>query len=192
MPRDSCHYSGTCTDGNFGDGSWNRDAYFLANYGWNSTAWPTNTGLPTTATRYDVYKWEVAHQNDTPGSLDTQQIGATVPTAPKKTGHIITYTYTRVCAFRKPVRAKGPAEQERRILPVVAANCDSLNGAADLDAFHSLRVFNVFLTEPSMNRTVPGVTDDKEIYGEIVGPAETIEGGTGFQVYSRNRPYLVR
>jgi Flp pilus assembly protein TadG len=195
MPRDSCHYSGTCADGNFGDGSWNRDAYFLANYGWGSSGasgWPTQTGLPTTATRYDVYKWEIAHQGDTPGSLDPLQIGATVATPPKTTGQTTTYVYTRVCAFRKPVRAKGPAAQERRILPVVAANCDSLNGSADLDAFHSLRVINVYLTEPSMNRTVPGVTDDKEIYGEIVGPAETIEGGTGFQVYSRNRPYLVR
>ena len=43
-----------------------------------------------------------------------------------------------------------------------------------------------------MNRAVPGVTDDKEIYGEVIGPAETVAGGTGFQYYSRNRPYLVR
>jgi Flp pilus assembly protein TadG len=192
MPRDTCHYSGSCDDGNFGDADWNRDAYFLANYGWNSTAWPTNTGLPTTATRYDVYKWELAHRDDTPGSLDPLQIGSTVATPPKTTGHTITYVWTRVCAFRKPVRAKGAASQERRILPVIAASCAGLNGASDLDAFHALRVFNVFLTEPSMNRAVPGVTDDKEIYGEVVGPAETLEGGTGFQVYSRNRPYLVR
>ena len=148
--------------------------------------------MPSNATRYEVYKWEVAHQGDTPGSLDPLQVGSTVVTPPKVTGPTTTYVYTRQCAFRKPVRAMGAAEQERRILPVVAANCDSLNGAADLDAFNSLRVFNVFLTEPSMNRSSPGVTDDKEIYGEIVGPAETIEGGTGFQVYSRNRPYLVR
>ena len=192
MPRDTCHYSGTCAGGNFGDASWNRDAYFLANYGWSATDWPTNTGLPSNATRYEVYKWEVAHQGDTPGSLDPLQVGSTVVTPPKVTGPTTTSVSTRQCAFRKPVRAMGAAEQERRILPVVAANCDSLNGAADLDAFNSLRVFNVFLTEPSMNRSSPGVTDDKEIYGEIVGPAETIEGGTGFQVYSRNRPYLVR
>jgi hypothetical protein len=53
-------------------------------------------------------------------------------------------------------------------------------------------VFDIFLTEPSLQRTVPGPTDDKEIYGEVIGPAETFAGTTGFQYYSRNRPYLVR
>jgi hypothetical protein len=35
-------------------------------------------------------------------------------------------------------------------------------------------------------------TDDKEIYGEVVGPAETFAGSNGFQYYSRSKPYLVR
>jgi hypothetical protein len=43
-----------------------------------------------------------------------------------------------------------------------------------------------------MTRSTPGTTDDKEIYGEVVGPATTLESGSGFQYYSRNRPYLVR
>jgi Flp pilus assembly protein TadG len=198
MPRDACHYSGTCTGGNFGDGSWNRDAYFLGNYGWDHATWIANTGLSATVSRYNVYKWELAHRNDTPSSLAPKQIGGVTSPSPnpKHTGHINTYTYSRVCAFRKPVNAKGPADQGRRILPVVAASCASLNGAADLDEFHAIRVFNVFLPEPSMNRTTaagfPGVTDDKEIYGEVIGSAVTPGGGTGFQYYSRNRPYLVR
>jgi Flp pilus assembly protein TadG len=194
MPRDSCHYSGTCTGENFGDGSWNRDAYFLGNYGWDHATWIANTGLPATVTRYNVYKWELAHRNDTPSSLAPKQIGgvSSPATNPKHTGHTNTYSYSRVCAFRKPVVAKGPADQGRRILPVVAANCESLNGKESLDEFHAIRVFNVFVTEPSMNRTVPGTTDEKEIYGEVVGPAETPAGGSGFQYYSRNRPYLVR
>ena len=83
-----------------------------------------------------------------------------------------------------------------RILPVVAANCASLNGKESLDKFEALRVFNVFLTEPSLNRTVAkgylGATDDKEIYAEVVGPAETPSGGSGFQYYARNKPYLIR
>jgi Flp pilus assembly protein TadG len=191
MPRDTCHYNGNCVNGtdtasNFGDGAWNRDAYFLANYGWSSTDWPTNTGLAANATRYEVYTWELSQ------SRNPLQIGSATTTS-KTTGQTTTYTTTRVCAFRKPFVAKGAAADGRRILPVVAASCDSLNGASDLDAFNALRVFNVFLTEPSMQRnwyTVP--TDDKEIYGEVIGPAETIEGGSGFQVFSRNRPYLVR
>ncbi len=63
-----------------------------------------------------------------------------------------------------------------------------------------LRVFDIFLTEPSLQRssTQTGIagatagTDDKEIYGEVIGPAETVGGGGGFQYYSRARPYLVR
>ena len=191
MPRDTCHYDDSCADGNFGNGAWDRDGYFLANFGWNTTQWPTNTGLATNVSRYDVYKWELAHRNDTPGSLDPLQIGAATTTS-KITGQTTTYTTKRQCAFRKPVNAMGAANEGRRILPVVAANCEGLNGASDLDAFQAIRVFNVFVPEPSMQRTSPGVTDDKEIYGEIIGPAEIVSGGTGFQYYSRNRPYLVR
>lgn len=192
MPRDSCHYTDSCDDDNFGDGAWNRNAYFQSNYGWDATEWPTETGLSANVSRYDVYKWELAHRNDTPkGTLDPVEVSES-PVTSKTTGQNTTYTRTRVCAFRKPVDAKGAANEGRRILPVVAANCESLNGKSDLDAFQAIRVFNVFVTEPSMQRTSPGVTDDKEIYGEIIGPAETISGGTGFQYYSRNRPYLIR
>ena len=191
MPRDGCHYASSCTDGNFGDAAWNRDAYFLANYGWGSAAWPTNTGLPTNATRYEVYKWELEHKDDSPGSLDPLEVSKVV-SPPDTKGQTTTYKTTRVCAFRQPQTAKGAADGDRRILPVIAASCEGLNGASDLDAFQALRVFNVFLTEPSMQRALPGVTDDKEIYGEVIGPAQTFEGGSGFQYYSRNRPYLVR
>ena len=191
MPRDTCHYS-SCTDGNFGDAAWNRNAYFQANYGWDAATWPTSTGLPTDATRYEVYQWELAHL----GSLGPHQVGA-ANTTTKTTGQTTTYTTTRTCSFPKP-RNAPPADQGRRILPVVAANCAGLNGSSSLDEFHAIRVVNVFLTEPSMQRdsttgyAYATATDDKEIYGEIIGPAETPAGGTGFQVYSRNRPYLVR
>ena len=188
MPRDTCHYPDSCAGGNFGDGNWDFDGYMAANHPGADTSDLGGT------TRYDVYKWELAHRNDSPGSLDP--IDKAGPTVKTTRGQTDTYTTTRQCAYRKPVSAKGPANEGRRILPVVAANCESLNGKSDLDAFQSLRVFDVFVVEPSMQRTLaqgyPGVTDDKEIYGEIVGPAKIVEGGTGFQYYSRNRPYLVR
>jgi hypothetical protein len=86
-----------------------------------------------------------------------------------------------------------PAQKDRRILPIVAANCAALNGAGSLDEkFTLLRVFDVFLTEPSAQRSIPGVTDNKEIYGEVIGPANTFESGSGLQYYTRNKPYLVR
>ena len=192
MPRDSCHYTNTCPDGNFGNKTWDFAGYMAANHAGVDTTTVPRAG--TTPTRYEVYKWEIDHIADTPsGALDPLPVGPTTqPVAPKTTGQTTTYTFARQCAFRKPVRAIGPADKERRILPVVAAQCDGLNGASNLDEFQAIRVFDVFLTEPSLQRTVPGVTDDKEIYGEVIGPAQTFEGGSGFQYYSRNRPYLVR
>lgn len=189
MPRDACHYS-TCTDGNFGDGVWDYAAYMAANHpGVALTAVPSAGETPT---RYEVYQWEILHQGETPGTLDPMQIGTAPPPEINTHGQTTTYTFKKQCAFRKPQVAMGAADQGRRILPVVAANCAGLNGASTLDEFQAIRVFNVFLTEPSMQRTVPGVTDDKEIYGEVLGPAQNFEGGSGFQYFSRNRPYLVR
>jgi hypothetical protein len=84
---------------------------------------------------------------------------------------------------------------------VVAADCSTLHGkgSAFVD-FKILRVFDVFLTEPSLTRTaaqtgVAGATtgtDDQEIYGEVIGPAQTFAGTNGFQYFARNKPYLVR
>jgi Flp pilus assembly protein TadG len=198
MPRDGCHYT-SCADGNFGDGVWNYSAYMAANHPTIALSAVPNTGPGNTPTRYDVYKWEIEHRGDTPGALDPID-GVPVLTDKKTQGTNTTYTFTKKCAFRKPVAAKGPADQGRRILPVIAANCESLNGKSNLDEFHAIRVFNVFLTEPSLQRTAAATgvtgatagTDDKEIYGEVVGPADTPAGGSGFQYYSRNRPYLVR
>jgi hypothetical protein len=63
-----------------------------------------------------------------------------------------------------------------------------------------LRVFDIFLTEPSLQRSAANTgitgattgTDDKEIYGEVIGPGKPVGGGGGFQYYTRARPYLVR
>lgn len=196
FPRDDCHYS-SCTGGSFGNGTWNRDAYMAANHGTITAAdVATDIGNGKTAatlTRYDVYKWEIAHKNDTPGKLDPFEVGTTQQSPPKVQGTNTTYTFTKQCMFRQPERAKDKGEPGRRVLPVVAADCADLNGVGSLDAFHAIRVFDVFLTEPSITRAAPGIgTDEKEIYGEIMGPAQTIEGGTGFQYYSRNKPFLVR
>ena len=197
LPKDSCHYADNCTGNNFGNGAWDRDGYFLNNYGFTAAgtganSWPTKTGLADNATRYDVYKWEVAHRNDTPGTLAAKQFGAAtiVGDNPKITGQTATFTRTIKCGFKEPVNAIDPAAEGRRILPIVVAQCMGVNGSANLEEFKVLRVFNAFLTEPSMPRG--SSQEEKEIYGEVIGPAETVSGGTGFQYYSRNRPYLIR
>jgi hypothetical protein len=114
-----------------------------------------------------------------------------------------TYTFTKQCSFPQPrfATTSYPAQKDRRVLPIVAADCSNLKGKGNAFVdFNILRVFDIFLTEPSLSRTaaqtgVSGATagtDDKEIYGEVIGPAQTFAGTNGFQYYSRNKPYLVR
>ena len=200
FPRDSCHYSDTCGTGggsNIGDASWERDAYMAANHSGTSTSTVAAAMGKTsdTLTRYDVYKWELLNQAS--GAMDAQQVGATIPDSqnPKKQGQSWVFKYTKVCNFAKPQFAKGtyPPEKDRRVIPVVAADCTNLKGKGQaFEDYVLLRAFDVFLTEPSMTRGSPTPTDEKEIYGEVIGPAQVFGGTTGFQYYSRNKPYLVR
>lgn len=197
MPRDACHYGGegacaavTTENNNFGDGTWDAATYMAANHPNYELDDVPSEG--TTPTRYEMYKWELTHKDDVTAAnrtLDPVNVVPPVLIDTKAQGNDITYTFERVCAFRQPIHAPAAAG-DRRILPVVAANCAGLNGASNLDEFEAIRVFNVFLTEPSWPRTDP--QQDKEIYGEVIGPAEDFESGSGFQYYSRNRPYLVR
>lgn len=192
--RDTCHYTNTCAGGNIGDKSWDRNGYFLTNYGWNSTTWPTQTGLPSTATRYQVYKWEL--QNPAV-RLASKAFGTLDPT-PRITGPATNrkYTWTVNAQCSYPAVKYGstayPAQKDRRIETVIAADCTNLQGKGTaFEDFTILRAFDVFLTEPSLTRSYPGATNSKEIYGEIIGPSATAQSG-GFQYYSRNKPYLVR
>ena len=199
--RDTCHYTDTCpgTGGakNFGDKVWDRAAYLAANHpgvtaGTIASA-VGGTATAATLTRYQIYQWEIANQAT--GKLDPREIGTTPPPDIKTQGTNKTYTFKKQCAFSKPKLAPGayPAQKDRRILPIIAANCDELKGKGTaFEDFVILRVFDVFLTEPSLQRSAPRPTDDKDIYGEVIGPAETAAGGSGFQYYSRSRPYLVR
>ncbi|RIX32442.1 pilus assembly protein TadG-related protein [Sphingomonas edaphi] len=205
--RDLCHYNGTCPLAggarNFGDGNWNRDGYIAANHpGQTAASIAASIGGGVTAstlTRYQVYKWEI--DNQATGKLDPQQIGAEVVTS--SGGGNPTWTIKKKCAFNQPRFANAAAVtvKDRRILPIVAANCDNLKGkGAAFEDYVILRVFDAFLPEPSLQRSaaqtgVAGATeatDDKEIYGEVIGPAQPVGGGGGFQYYSRSRPYLVR
>ena len=205
--RDTCHYTGTCptTGGaqNFGDGTWDRAGYIAANDpGQTAATIAAAIGGGATAaklTRYQVYQWEIA--NKASGVLDPKAISTG---AWAQQGQ--NWSITKQCAFGKPVSAAAAVAsstvKDRRVIPVVAADCTNLKGkgSAFVD-FKILRVFDVFLTEPSLQRTavqtgIAGATagtDDKEIYGEVIGPAQALGGGTnGFQYFARNRPYLVR
>jgi hypothetical protein len=198
--RDTCFYNanhscGSGLAGNIGDGSWDRTAYFNRYHGGDMTGAAAFAGKAATdLTRYDVYRWESYNPANlaTPPNLPTnQKIVTMTKTPPDKNGKS-DYTFVTQCTYSKAVYGSTgyPAQKDRRVLPIVAANCDSLKGKGTaFEDYQILRVFDVFLTEPSQNRTY---TDEKEIFAEVVGPAETVGGGAGFQYYTRNKPYLVR
>jgi Flp pilus assembly protein TadG len=196
FPRDSCHYSGTCAGGNIGDGTWDITAYLAANHsGITADAIAASLGGGRTAatlTRYDVYTWELANKAT---AMSPFQVGLTSTSWKDQGKSNRIWTYTKQCNFPKPKLASSnyPAERDRRVLAVVSADCSNLKGKGSAFTDYAiLRVFDVFITEPSLTRAAPTPTDDKEIYGEVIGPSEAFGGASGFQYYSRNKPYLVR
>ena len=207
--RDSCHYTDTCpTTGsakNFGNKAWDRAGYLAANHpGVTADTIAAAIGggaTGATLTRYQVYLWEIA--NKASGKLAPRPIGPVPPPVVETKGKKVTYTFTKQCAFNEPRFATPAAStvKDRRVLPIVAANCENLKGKGQaFEDYLILRVFDVFLTEPSLQRTaaetgITGATvgtDEKEIYGEVIGPGQPVGGAGGFQYYSRSRPYLVR
>ena len=141
--------------------------------------------------RYDVYKWE---STDAATLLAKQRtVSIVTPSSPKPKNSPTSWDWTiqTQCGYpaAPAARTAYPKQKDRRVLPIVAADCTAISGKTSFD---KLRAFDVFITEPSVDRTYPGITNAKEIYGEIVGPSSTAAGGSGFQYYSRNKPYLVR
>lgn len=188
-PRDLCHaisnslsasVAAGCTlaEGRIGNGAWDRDAYFRVNYGWNSATWQSQTGLGPSASRYDVYLWELGHT----AVSDMQQ---TV------TGNKRGYSYP-VC------RGAGVTPDEttvdRRRISAAVINCEALNLNGSESGVPVLKWVDLFLVEPSFQRrrgnTV--VTEATDVYVEIIG--ETGSGTAGQaagQVVQRNVPYLL-
>ena len=210
--RDLCHYTDTCPgsggEKNFGNGTWDRDAYIAYNHpGVSASDIATALGggaSASTLTRWQVYQWEIATKTGTPSGLaNTPE--TIISTTSSGGGGNPTWTVKKLCPKNEAYFASSayPAQKDRRTLPIVAANCDALKGkGAAFEDYVILRVFDIFITEPSLTRTAsPNETgysaatvgtDEKEIYGEVIGPAEPVGGASGFQYYTRNRPYLVR
>lgn len=188
FPRDTCHYSGTC--GSIGDATWNVAGY--------RTAHPNvPAGLTT---RYAIYQWE----RDNPGSglqNGVANTGDPVGWAISKDGNGnaackvtdttcgYTATWTNYCSYPNPKMATYHATpKDRRLLTVAVVDCTGANGKSTLPV---TKWMDVFLTEPSWNRTSP-VTDIKDIYGEVASVATKPDGTNAFQYYSRNKAVLLR
>jgi len=184
--RDTCHINGSCSS-NFGDGVWDVSGYFAANH-------PTAT-VPSgaSASRYNVYKWELTNKASylpvqLTNSSDLPEVHETGPAKNPK----YDYTYTNYCAYPQPVNGTGVAssstQKDRRIVTVASVDCTGLNGKG---AVKVLQWVDVFLVEPSWNRTTPYSTGKSQIYGEIIGVATKPDGSNAFQYFSRNQPHLV-
>jgi len=157
-PRDMCHASATSASnhcsGPVGDGNWDRDAYFRVNYGWNSSSWQSNTGLGSTATRYQVYSWEIAHRG--------QSIGGNTILGPRNVGTLRDLDSPVCSSLQTPSYGTGVvpggSNVDRRRISVAVVNCgaNSVNGASTNVPVQ--KWIDVFLVEPSLNRGAASAT----------------------------------
>ena len=183
-PRDLCHAvtkaSQTCT--NKGTGTWDRNAYFRVNYGWTTqSAWTAGTGLPATASRYDVYSWELNNPTVSGGS-GSRGIAVPQRLAGNRTGFGNPATGT---AGLTP----GGNVVDRRRISVAVLNCRNLSFNGKTSGLKPPLWMDVFLVEPIANRG--SFTSDTEIYAEVIGPTTSGGGATAGQVIRRDKPYLI-
>jgi Flp pilus assembly pilin Flp len=185
-PRDICHavsFGGDCSylgigDSPIGDKTWDWDAYFLVNYGWDAVTWHAMTGLDPTdmdasndPTRYKVYEWEKRN----PSHLADQNIGGDLKAQS-----------TPQC---RPVQAAGTPD--RRRISIAVVNCyDQEENISGNKSVEILKWVDVFLVEPAYDRG--DRTSGDQIYAEVIGPTELAGGGSSSQNVRRDVPYLVR
>lgn len=195
-PRDMCHAVTSSTTGYcstpIGNGLWDRDAYFRANYGgWTSAEWQSYTGLsPSVATtavnyasRYNVYKWEIAHRGET--------IGGRVILSSRATAGLNDHDAPVCSSIKGFGTGTVPAATvvDRRRISVAVINCtaNSVNGSSTDVPVE--KWIDVFLVEPSVARDR---TNAGEIYVEVIGETNTgAAGATAGQVVRRDVPYLI-
>lgn len=175
-PRDLCHAfsePGVCTNGRIGNGVWDRNAYFKVNYGWADQAtWTANTGLSASATRYQVYNWEL---NNTATSDKIQ-------TSAGKDG----YSYP-IC--RGTGITPGGNNVDRRRISAAVLNCKALGLNGSETNVPVLKFVDLFLVEPSYPRVR---TSDHDVYVEVIGETNSgTAGATAGQVVRRDVPYLI-
>ena len=192
LPRDMCHavsITGTCAGGLVGDGNWDRAAYFNVNY--PGLDWATKVasvldpGQPASSiTRYQVYKWEMTSPDSNIGTPQPAPGGKQAYGAP-------------VCLA--PGLTPGATTVDRRRLSVAVINCQAQHINGNATGVAVSRVADVFLVEPSYNRTRCAggggcntvITNNNDIYVEVIGET-TLAGDSGqAQLVARSTPYLI-
>ena len=218
-PRDICHAvqdgdPGNCRNDPFGDGAWDRDAYFrthfvrsvdttngVAGTSWNTADWQrelgealTDTdgnGTPdrpiTELTRYEVYKWEEDHAAQT---VDGVVILADTPAG--ASGNTLTTRNAAVCGPATSNGA-GSAAFERRLMSVAVINCSRHDVRGHSTDVPVRRFIDVFLVQPSYSRGSGGKHSKMdEIYVEIVRSTEIAGNGNAPALVRNDLPYLVK
>jgi hypothetical protein len=212
-PRDMCHAvssagSAPCSGPNLriGDGNWDRDAYFRANYvrtvatangavgsSWNAAQWQANTGLSPTvavtasnyASRWNVYNWEIANRNTMVDGVNV--LGQRIAQSP------LAAEGSPVCSAGQGYGngvAASSTQVDRRKLVIAVVNCTAQSVNGNSVNVQVQKWIDSFLVEPSYNRA-SGRTDQKEVYVEIIG--ETLAGGSnGAPIIRRDVPYLLK
>jgi hypothetical protein len=212
-PRDMCHAAvataaNSCAANPFGTGAWDRNAYFLANYGWGPTVWPGLTGLsatvavtaPNYASRYNVYKWEIENAGET--------IGGRVILAPRTNAGRVDHDRPVCSQLQTPSYGTGQVPGgnvvDRRRLSVAVVNCSTADDGGPVNGNSTgvsvTKWIDIFLVEPSFARSAENAsgharrgTGAGDMYVEVIG--ETSSGGAGAtagQVVRRDKPYLVK
>lgn len=170
-----------------GSGTWDRDAYFKVNYGWNTaSAWQTGTGLPATAKRWDVYQWELGHK-----TVNVSGTNRGIAVAQQHSGN--SYAHGVPATGTTGVAASSSQADRRRISAAVL-NCNALNAHGKTTNAPVPIWLDLFLVEPAVQRgSGPNTyTDDKDVYVEVIG-VTTASGNNGAgQVVRRDLPYLIK
>lgn len=192
-PRDMCHAvqdgdPGNCRTDPFGDGMWDRAAYFATHYPptFNPNVIPKDPAAPNPSaplTRYEVYQYEEA--NAATALADTPA-GAT--------GGQLTTSNQAICGPDGYGFPAAAAPVDRRRISVAVINCDEHNVRGNSTDVPVRRWIDVFLVQPSYARGSGGkFTKQDEIYVEIIGETDLSRSGAPIgPTIRRDVPYLVR
>jgi Flp pilus assembly protein TadG len=189
-PHDLCHSGkiGLHTCDIQGTGVWDVNAYFRVNYGHTTSSdWRTMLGLSGTdpsPTRYEVYKWEIAHKNGT----GTKGINFSQPAGSLKAFSI---PATGVAG----VDETPPSQPDRRTISVAVLNCRALVVKGKTSEVPVVSWLKVFLVEPAINRGTGSpdelYSDQKDIYVEVI--EKTTASANNFDdVVRRDVPMLIK
>lgn len=187
-PRDICHANDSFSCGGnerFGDGTWDRAAYFRSNYGWDDVRWRdemTTAGFaPDSLTRYQLYRWEARQaENGFPSYLGSASAaGGTKRGSPQ------------CSSAMTPATGVIPVDgfPDRRLITAAVINCTANNLKGRGKDVPVAQWIDLFLVEPAFERS--DVSDKSEIYTEIIRENTLRGGNTGGGTFRRDAPYLI-